>query len=267
MWPALLAMATLLAALAAPTGSAHAQTLDCTLVVDAGDGSTLYRDGVCDRRFAPASTFKVALALIGYDAGILTDAHAPAWKWRPGIEAPKRDRKTVDPTIWERDSVLWYSRAVTAQLGQERFADYVARLAYGNADVAGTPGRKDGLTHSWLGASLEISPEEQVAFVRQLLAGTLPVSAGAQAATRAILPAFDAGGWTVKGKTGSGFLRNEAGEPDRRRPFGWFVGWAERQGRRVAFARFQLAASRIGEPMGPMLRARLLSELPALVDR
>src|SRR5687768_11627584 len=85
-----------------PQPQAEAATrppLTCTFILDAKSGATMRRDGVCDERFSPASTFKVPLALIGYDAGVLKDAHDPAWSWRPGIEAPKRTRKTVDPTI------------------------------------------------------------------------------------------------------------------------------------------------------------------------
>ncbi|RUU32779.1 class D beta-lactamase, partial [Mesorhizobium sp. M6A.T.Ca.TU.002.02.2.1] len=91
--------------------------VECTLILDAASGETLYRQGVCDQRFSPASTFKVPLSLIGYDAGILIDEHTPAWDYKPEFNAVKRDQKTVDPTIWEKDSVLWFSREITRRLG------------------------------------------------------------------------------------------------------------------------------------------------------
>lgn len=248
--------------------AATAAHVTCTLIVDAGSGATIRRDGSCDERFSPASTFKLPLALMGYDAGILKDAHAPRWTWRPGLEAPKRDRKAVDPTIWERDSVLWYSREVTRHLGSEKFAAYVTKLGYGNQDVSGDPGKNNGLSHSWLSSSLVISPDEQAALIRRLLASELPVTAEAQALTRAIIPGFDAaGGWRVYGKTGSIWLRDEKGGYDRNRPIGWFVGWAQKGKQRIIFTRLDVGTEKSARPKGPMVRDVFLKQLPKLMQR
>jgi len=62
---------------------AQAATL-CTLVVDAITGSVLLEAGDCQSRVTPASTFKVPLAVMAYDAGILEDAHAPVMAFQPG---------------------------------------------------------------------------------------------------------------------------------------------------------------------------------------
>jgi beta-lactamase class D len=240
--------------------SAPLDDIRCTLIQDAQSGATLYQDGVCDQRVSPASTFKVPLALIGYDARILSDRHMPAWEYKPEFKAAKRDQKTVDPTIWERDSIVWYSREITRRLGAEKFAGYVSKFGYGNKDVSGDAGRDNGLTQSWINSSLEISPVEQTAFLRQLLAGKMPVSAKAHEMTRAILPTFTAGDWTVQGKTGS----TRVG-PDGKRSLGWFVGWAETGGRRIVFARLVVDTKRTGEPKGLATRAAFLKDLPGLV--
>jgi beta-lactamase class D len=89
-----------------------AEPVDCTVILDARNGDVLLREGICDQRFAPFSSFKLPLAVMGFDAGILVDDVTPRWEWHPGMTAPQRDHKPVDPTIWERDSVLWYSREV-----------------------------------------------------------------------------------------------------------------------------------------------------------
>ncbi|CDX12099.1 Beta-lactamase OXA-18 [Mesorhizobium sp. ORS 3324] len=239
--------------------SAPLEDIHCTLIQDSTSGATLYQDGVCDRRVSPASTFKVPLALIGYDSGILSDQHAPSWEYKPEFNAVKRDRKTVDPTIWERDSIIWYSREITRRLGADRFADYVSKFGYGNADVSGGAGKNDGLANSWVDSSLEISPIEQAAFLRRLLAGKTPVSAKAHEMTRAIIPSFKAGGWSVQGKTGS------TGLDKNKRSLGWFVGWAEKDGRRIVFARLVVDGTRGDMPKGLATRAAFLKDLPQLV--
>ncbi|TPK94932.1 class D beta-lactamase [Mesorhizobium sp. B2-4-12] len=242
--------------------SAPLEDVQCTLIADAATGKTLYQDGVCDQRFSPASTFKVPLSLIGYDAGILSDEHTPTWNYKPEFNAVKRDQKAVDPAIWERDSVLWYSREITRRLGNEKFAGYVSRFNYGNGDVSGNPGKDDGLTRSWVNSSLQITPVEQVAFLRQVLAGKMPVSAKAHEMTRAIMPSFKAGDWAVQGKTGSTRL-GEGGKG--RRSLGWFVGWAQKDGRQVVFARLVVDAKRTDMPKGLATRAAFLKDLPQLI--
>jgi len=55
---------------------AQARTI-CTAIADAKTGARLMHDGDCGTRFTPASTFKVALSVLGYDTGFLQDEHSP----------------------------------------------------------------------------------------------------------------------------------------------------------------------------------------------
>jgi beta-lactamase class D len=245
-----------------------AKTVECTVLLDRETGQTLLRKGTCDQRLTPMSTFKVPLALMGYDAGILVDEHIPTWDYKPEFNAPKRARKPVDPTIWQEESILWFSQQLTRKLGREKFADYVARFQYGNSDVRGVKGGEDGLTHAWLMSSLAISPDEEADFVRRLVNRQLPVSDKAFDMAEKIVPAFAAGdGWTVHGKTGSGWLRDAKGAIDKTRPLGWFVGWAEKGSRHIVFARMRIGTKRAGEAPGLLLRDVFLRELPGLMAK
>lgn len=236
-----------------------------TVLLDVTSGEPILRSGMCEVPYAPFSTFKFPLALIGYDAGILRDEHNPSWEYRPELKASKRERMTTDPVIWERESILWYSREITRRLGSERFRDYVERLDYGNRDVSDWHG-KDGLLHSWLGGPLKISPDEQSAFVARFLTRDLPVSDHAFRMTAKIMPTFPIeGGWTVHGKTGSGWLRNDDGSVDKSKPLGWFVGWAEKRDLLRSFARLEIGNMAVQEAWGPAARKSLLAELPAML--
>lgn len=253
--------------LAAASAAAAAPriTAECTVVVDAVTATVLYRDGVCGKRVSPMSSFKLPLALIGYDAGILSDEKTPAWAYDPAFDRPERERKTVDPTIWEKDSIVWYSQEITRRLGAARFAHYVETFGYGNRDVSGDPGKGNGLTQAWLVSSLAISPDEQVDFLRRFVIRALPLSETAYDMTRRIMPRFAAeDGWTVQGKTGSGWL-GENGRDDRSKPHGWFVGWAEKDGEHVVFARLIIGQGRLGKPGGFIARDSLLQALPEIM--
>ncbi len=241
--------------------------VECTVVVDARTGETIHRKGTCDQGFYPQSTFKLPLAMMGYDAGILTDAQNPRWPYQAKFNRSKREQQDTDPTIWERDSIVWYSQEMTRKLGKKAFGDYVRGFGYGNADVSGGPGNTDGLTESWLMSSLKISPDEQVAFLKRFLDGKLPISAQAVEKTKQIVPAFKGNAdWHIQGKTGSGSMRNKAGKSDNSRPIGWFVGWARRENREVIFARLLVDTRRHADkPISFTVRDSLIADLPEIV--
>lgn len=191
----------------------------CTLLVDNETNQTIKKEGDCDTEYSPASTFKIALAIMGFDAGILMDSHNPEWSNKASNE------EIADPELWEKNSVVWYSQKLTSILGMKKFRDYVMRFNYGNKDLSGD----NALTNAWLGSSLKISPTEQVEFIRDILNKKLLVSAKSCEMMESILPVFDAGeGWKVTGKTGS------TGS------VGWFVGWAEKNNRKIIFAKLIL---------------------------
>ncbi|UHS60740.1 class D beta-lactamase [Agrobacterium vaccinii] len=242
---------------------AATQPYECTFVTSVETGAVITQQGTCDKRVSPGATFKVPLALIGYDSGILLDEFNPVWDWQKGMEAAPQERKKVDPSTWQKESIRWYSREITSRLGPEKFASYVKRLGFGNADVAGEAGKDNGLTDAWVGTSLAISPVEQIGFMRRLLANNLPFSRDAQNKTKAIIPVFDgAEAWSAHGTTGTGNLKGDDGQPDPNRPFGWFVGWAEREGQHIVFVRFRVADKPSDKPMGEVVREEFLRDIP-----
>lgn len=262
---ALVAMSVAVSWSAAAQSSSMKPALECTVIAAAKDGASLYRQGSCDKRVSALSTFKVALAVMGYDSGILADTHSPRWDYKPEFNAIKRDQRAVDPTTWLADSVVWYSQELTRKLGAARFGDYVKKFNYGNRDISGNPGKNDGLTQAWLNSSLKISPDEQISFLRGIVGRSLSVSDKAYAMTEAAMPAFEAGGWQVRGKTGTGWLAAKGGAPNRNRPVGWFVGWAEKDGKRIVFAKLVVNGGKSDKLMGRVVRAAFLEELPGLI--
>ncbi len=102
---------------------------------------------------------------------------------------------------------------------------WVSTFHYGNEDISG------GIDRFWLGSSLRISPDEQVAFLARLHAGELPVSARSLAIVKEILlQDSPAPGLVYRGKTGS------CQDPDAADPHGWWVGSIEKKGRLHVFA-------------------------------
>jgi len=242
----------------------------CTIVADAASGEVLLEDGDCATRVTPASTFKVAIALMGFDSGFLESAGSPRLPYRKGYPdwGGEAWRQPTDAKRWMKYSVVWFSQQVAQRLGEKRFGDYAAAFGYGNADVSGDPGRNNALERSWISSSLKISPLEQVAFLRKLYNRELPVSQHAFDMTGEIVEATRlAGGWTVHGKTGSAFPRAADGNVDRRRGWGWFVGWATKGDGALVFARLIQGDGDGKRSGGIVARAAFIKEWPALVTQ
>lgn len=172
----------------------------------------------CAQRTSPCSTFKVPLALMSFDAGILEDENS-AMKWDGTKSSREVWNHDQTASTWMQNSVVWFSQRLTPLLGIDRVKADLSRFDYGNQDVSG------GLTTAWLDSTLTISPDEQLRFWKRFWREALPVSPHAFAMTKQIvLVDTSLAGWTLHGKTGSG----SAG-------LGWFVGHVQRGDREYLF--------------------------------
>ncbi|WP_407792312.1 class D beta-lactamase [Pigmentiphaga litoralis] len=233
------ASARLLATLLALSATNSLASELCTLIVDAASGATILNTGTdCTTRVTPASTFKVAISLMAFDSGVVKDGHRPAWRYVAGYPDWAGDawKGDIDPTDWMKRSVFWYSQQIAKKLGQAQFENYVTSFKYGNQDVSAVEVQQRGNNGVWVMSSLQISPLEQVAFLRSMVNRQLPVSAHSYQMTEEITQQDDVNGWKVYGKTGTG----SPGQDNKYRAdqaYGWYVGWARKGTKALVFAR------------------------------
>jgi len=255
--------AMLPAAAMVATAGTDTGPLACTEIVDAASGAPLVREGSCDMRVTPASTFKIAISLMGYDSGVLADEHAPRLAFRKGdADWNPSWRSATDPAAWLRNSVVWYSQRITTRLGAARVQGYVDAFDYGNRDLSGAAGQDDRLALSELSPTLKISADEQIVFLRKLAKRELPVSRHAYDMTARLLQVRTLdNGWTIHGKTGTASLVRPDGSEDRTQYYGWFVGWASKGSRTLVFARLLQAPAQKNVYAGARARDALLRDL------
>jgi beta-lactamase class D len=149
----------------------------------------------------------------------------------------------------------------------QKFQQYVDTLNYGNQDLSGDVGQNNGLIRSWLSSSLEISPQEQMAFLEQLLENKLPVSQHAQNMTRNIMYVDELkDGWKLYGKTGSGFLLNADRSDKLDIKHGWFIGWIEKGDKKIIFVNHIVDSQKQEEHAGPRARAQSKEKLLKLIE-
>ncbi len=188
-----------------------------------------YNEKRCHEQVAACSTFKIPLAVMAFDSGVLADENEKlSWDGRDyGISSWNQDQ---DAQSWITNSVVWFSQRMMTKLGFERAQKYLKKFEFGNRDLTG------GLTTAWLTAnplaketprsSLKINAYEQVEFLEKLWKGILPASAVSMERTRKLLLLdHSSTGFEIAGKTGSGFVGKFA---DLR--IGWFVAHLEGNG-------------------------------------
>ncbi|MBJ7310533.1 class D beta-lactamase [Rugamonas sp. CCM 8940] len=245
------------------TWSAAPAPLDCTVMVDADSGAALVSEGSCDARVTPASTFKIAISLMGFDSGVLRDEHAPYLPYKASYASRNPSwRHGTDPAGWLRESIVWYSQQVTLRLGAASVRGYVQAFDYGNRDLASVAGMDDAVALSELSPTLRISPLEQIVFLRKVVNRGLPLSAHAYDMTTRLLKLdAPANGWEIYGKTGTASARLPDGSADETQNIGWFVGWATKGGRKLVFARLMQHPVGSHNYAGAQTRDAFLSEL------
>jgi beta-lactamase class D len=169
-----------------------------------------YNESRCGLRVSPCSTFKIAIALMAFDKGILNDENT-TYKWDGVDRGSASWNRDTSATDWLKYSVVWYSQRITPQLGAATIEDYLAKFDYGNRDISG------GLTNFWLGSTLKISANEEIEFLKKLWSDELPVSQRAMTLTKKIMPMeISQAGARLAGKTGSHSTKTNS--------LGWFVG-------------------------------------------
>jgi len=171
-------------------------------------------------RFLPASTFKIANALVALDCGALRDQHEVfRWDGKPKMRRAWERDHTLDGGM--RESVVWMFQEIARRTGKARMKEGVHRLAYGNEDIGG------GIDHFWLQGRLRISANEQLDFLRRLREGRLDVMPRSTRLVRNALVVERTPGYTLYAKTGTTGGARDA--------IAWWVGWVEREGAPTAY--------------------------------
>lgn len=169
----------------------------------------------CEKPLTPNSTFKVPLAVMAIDQGLIKNEKTSfKWDGKPKIlETWNRDQTAKD---WMVNSVVWVSQELTQKMGFAQVDKYLKSFNYGNKDFSGS------LTEAWLSSTgkdtLKITAYEQLDFMKKLFRNQLPVSPESMRLTKRLLASeVSTLESMLSGKTGSGRI----GDSER---VGWYIG-------------------------------------------
>jgi beta-lactamase class D len=160
-----------------------------------------------ERRYVPASTFKVPHSLFALDAGVLRDEFQVI-PWDGVARTSEAWNKDQDLRSAMRNSTVWVYEQFARQLGDKRETAYLRKIEYGNETVSGEK-------PFWVEGDLAISAREQISFLRRLYRNALPFRVEHQRLVKDVMINEAGPDWILRAKTGwSGKI-------------GWWVGWIE----------------------------------------
>ena len=206
-----------------------------------------------EQRFSPASSFKIANALIGLSLGAVasvdevipytgdTNPFMREWLEPMGLRGAMRV-----------SNVPLYQE-LARRIGLVRMREAITRLNYGNEQIGST------VTTFWLRGPLAISAVEQTRFLSGLAHQQLPFPRSAQQQVAEITQVESGPGWSLHAKTG---WQNAPGAG-----VGWWVGWVQKGDQITPFALNLAMAGAADAPKREQLgRAslRVLGILPTL---
>lgn len=202
------------------------------------------------KRFAPCSTFKIFNSLVALDTGILKN-ESESKKWDGTVYSIKSWNRSQTLQSAVTNSCLWYFQKVAKDIGCTRMQKYINQCNYGNKVITGD------ISKFWLGNSLKISQEEQVRFIKQLIADELPVSKRSMAIVRGMIRANQTDLGTLYGKTGSDMNKGKF-------VLGWYVGYVVTAENTYAFATNIEGADNAWGPKARTMTKTILKEMKLL---
>lgn len=168
----------------------------------------VYDENRAQKRYSPASTFKIPHTLFALDAGCVRDEFQ-VFKWDGVVRSFAAHNQDQDLRSAMRNSALWVYQLFAKEIGEDRARDYLRKLKYGNADP--TTARGD----YWVDGKLAISAHEQISFLQRLYKNELPFQVEHQRLVKDIMIVEAGREWILRAKTGwEGRM-------------GWWVGWVE----------------------------------------
>lgn len=204
-----------------------------TLVVrERGSGERIvYAPERAEKRFSPASTFKIVNFVVALDTGVVRPDTVIKWD-RVAREYPAWN-KAHDLRTAFRDSVVWYYQELARRIGRKAMEKHLKKFRYGNMKMG------PAVDAFWLDGSLAVSAEEQARFLESLYfdARALGLRADHLDALKQAMLLESRPGWRLYGKTGVA----TASAP----PYvGWLVGFVEK-GDKVYFYAMNLDGAQV----------------------
>ena len=182
----------------------------------------VYNPSRANKRFLPASTFKIPNSIIALETGAVKDLEEVI-PYGGGKEYFKNWEQDMPlPQAFKASNVAVF-HTLAKRMGIDAYTEKLKAFDYGNKNPGPTTDER-----FWLTGPIQISALEQVEFLRKLSSQSLPIRAKTYQQIRSIMEVEGGDNYRIFAKSGW------AGPDDPQ--IGWWVGWVEKDGHNYPFA-------------------------------
>nr|QBC82610.1 MecR1 [Mammaliicoccus sciuri] len=181
----------------------------------------LYNEKESRKRYTPDSTYKLYLALIGFDRNVMS-LNNTEQKWNGKENVFKEWNQNQNLSSAMRYSVNWYFENIDSSIKNKDLKNYISELQYGNENISGDK-------NYWNESSLKISAIEQVKLLMRMDNQHLKFDENYINAVKDSITLKKSNQYRYLGKTGTGIINGKETN-------GWFIGTIEKDGKSYYFA-------------------------------
>lgn len=137
--------------------------VDGTIIISSlkTDKEYVYNSTRSEKKFLPASTFKILNTLIALEENVVKDEY-DIIKWDGKDKGLKQWNKDQCISTALPESCVWFYQEIAKEVGLEKYGEYLTKLQYGNSKTG------DKVDTFWLEGDIRISAREQIDFLKNI---------------------------------------------------------------------------------------------------
>jgi beta-lactamase class D len=165
-------------------------------------------------RYSPASTFKIVNSLIGLETNVANDEDFII-RWDGKVHEREEWNKDMSMREAFKVSCVPYYQELARRIGMIDMKQWIDSIKYGNKQTGSV------VDNFWLNDTLQISPDEQVGFMKKLYFYKLPFSQRSMRIVRSMMLQEDSTNYKLYYKTGT--------NTNQQLTSAWLVGFIEKK--------------------------------------
>ena len=182
----------------------------------------IFNDSLSKIPFSPASTFKIANAIVALENKVVTNENFEL-PWDSIVRSYPNWNKTQNLNSAFKNSTVWYFQEIARRIGPERMMVGLQKIKYCDSTFK----INDDIDEFWLNGNLKKNLIGQIEFINQLSSKKLNLRKKTYKTLENIMASDTISNTYIYSKTGWGVEGNE--------DIGWFVGYLIKNNKKYVF--------------------------------
>lgn len=181
----------------------------------------IYNSSRANKRFYPASTFKILNTISALESGLAKDENFfLKWDGVSGVIPSHKQDHTLKLAF--KNSTLWFYQEIARRVGLEQMQEIVNKANFGNKDIG------EKVDQFWLEGPLKISALEYIEFLKGIHLESFAFKKDTFIKAKKIYIAEKTDNYILRAKTGTTVIEGEQ--------LSWYLGYVERTKNTYFFA-------------------------------